>query len=147
MTEKTADGWDILEPRNLIVIGDGKGQKLECGGLLIAIMADPKYKEKVRYLLVFKDGDEYELAGNAALSQRISSTDVGKLIKVKFEGWDTGGGNKTKKIAVISQSREITTDEQKKMFPRWHDFEHGAPPPPERAEQAETSDDDDNIKF
>lgn len=150
MTEKTADGWDVLEPRNLIVMGDGKGQKLQCGGLLIAIMADPKYKEKVRYLLVFKSGDEYELAGNAALSQRISSSDIGRLIKVTFEGWDTGGGNKTKKIHVVSQPREITTDEQKKWFPRWQDFAGEASRAPERAEPADTTAaaaDDDDMKF
>lgn len=117
------DQFDELEPRSLIVIGDQKGQVKACGGLLIDIMRDPKYKDKVRYLLVFKDGEEYELAGNAALSQRISAKQIGCIIKVWFEGWDSSGGNRSKVIKVRSCKRENTSDELKEMFPRWHDFD------------------------
>lgn len=144
MTETDKDGFEILEPRNLVVLGDQKGQVKACGGLLIAITQDPKYKDKVRYLLVFKDGDEYELAGNAALSQRISSQQIGCITKFKFAGWSTGSGNKAKIIEVRSLPRENTSDELKKMFPRWHDFEDGAPP---QAQPTGAADDDDDVGF
>lgn len=117
------DQFDELEPRSLIVIGDQKGQVKACGGLLIDIMRDPKYKDKVRYLLVFKNGEEYELAGNAALSQRISAKQIGCLVKIRFEGWDSSGGNRSKVIKVQSLKRENTSEELKAMFPRWEDFE------------------------
>lgn len=117
------DQFDELDPRTLLVIGDQKGQVKACGGLLIDIMRDPKYKDKVRYLLVFKDGEEYELAGNAALSQRISTKQIGCIIKVRFEGWDSSGGNRSKKIKVEALKRENTSDGLKEMFPRWHDFD------------------------
>lgn len=117
------DQFEDLDPRSLIVIGDQKGQVKACGGLLIDIMRDPKYKDKVRYLLVFKDGEEYELAGNAALSQRISAKQIGCIIKVRFVGWDSSGGNKSKDIKVQALARENTSDKLKEMFPRWHDFD------------------------
>lgn len=144
MTETDKDGFEILEPRNLIVLGDAKGQVKACGGLLIDITRDPKYSDKVRYLLVFKDGDEYELAGNAALSQRISAAHIGCIVKFRFGGWSTGGGNKAKLIEVRSLPRDKTSDELKAMFPRWNDFADGATPPaggePPAAEKEEEED-------
>ncbi len=119
----STDEFDELEPRTLMVIGDQKGQVKAIGGLLIDIMRDPKYHDKVRYLMVFKDGEEYELAGNAALSQRISAKQIGCIIKVRFESWDSSGGNRSKVIKVQSLARENTSDELKAMFPRWHDFD------------------------
>ena len=120
------DSFEKLEPANLIVIGDGKNQSKAFGGLLLDITPDEKYPDKLRYLCVGRDGEEYEIAGNAALSRRIKRSHIGCLIKLKFMGKERVGNNTFKVIEVSAQPRSRTTDDQKERFPRWHDFEDAA---------------------
>lgn len=117
------DGFEKVEPPNLIVIGGAAKQTKAFGGLLIDIVPDEQYPKKMRYIAVGRDGIEYEIAGNAALSRRIKRSHIGCLIKLTFEGIRQAGSNKFKVIAVLAQPRSRTTDEQKVMFPRWHDFD------------------------
>lgn len=117
------DGFEPLEPANLIVLGDKQKQTRAFGGLLIDIVKDEQYPEKMRYLCVGRDGEEYEVAGNAALARRIKPSHVGCLIKLEFKGWQRAGNNSYKILEVQAQPRSRTTDEQKAKFPRWHDFE------------------------
>ena len=120
-----SDGFDKLEPANLIVIGDGKKQTRRFGGLLIDIIPDDQYPDKVRYVVIGRDEKEYEIAGNAALGKRIRRSHIGCLMKVEFLGRERGSRNEYKLIEVKVQPRDRTTDGQKKTFPRWHDFEEG----------------------
>jgi hypothetical protein len=119
----TDDGFEKLEPANLIVLGDGTKQTKKFGGLLLDIVQDDQYKDKVRYLCVGRDGKEYEVAGNAALSRRIKRSHIGCLIKLTFTGKERGPQGTYKVIEVQAQPRSRTTDAQKERFPRWHDFE------------------------
>lgn len=136
------DGFERLEPANLVVLGNKKGQSKHFGGLLLDIVPDEQYPDKVRYLCVGVDGEEYEVTGNAALSRRIKRTHIGCLIKFIFEGMQRGAkGNQFKKIEVLCQPREKTTERQKDMFPRWYDFEGGSPTP------KQPSSPDDEIPF
>lgn len=121
-SDSRGGGFRELEPANLVVIGDKKGQVPQFGGLLIDIVQDSKYQHKVRYVCVGTDGEEYEVTGNAALSRRISEKNVGQLIKIFFDGYGSSSEGKFKKIKVYNQERHETTEEQKKIFPRWHDF-------------------------
>ncbi len=123
-TEGAGDGgFDKLEPANLVILGDRKGQSKKFGGLLIDIIPDDQYPDKVRYVCVGVDGTDYEVAGNAALSKRIKKGHIGCLIKFVFEGREKGQRNEFKKIEVFVQPRDRTTDKQKELFPAWHDFD------------------------
>jgi hypothetical protein len=122
------------------VIGDGPKQTQRFGGLLIDIVADDKYPEKQRYVVIGRDEKEYEIAGNAALAKRIRRSHIGCLMKVQFMGRERGATNEYKLIEVKVQPRDRTTEEQKKIFPRWHEFEKkedGTAPAAASAEGAE----------
>ena len=127
MAEQQQDGFETIEPANLVVIGDGKKQSPGFGGLLIDIVQDDQYEDKVRYVCVGKDEKDYEIAGNAALAKRIRRSHIGCLIKIKFMGRERGSKNLYKLIEVRVQPRDQTTEEQKKIFPRWFEFENDAP--------------------
>lgn len=116
-------GFEVLEPANLVILGDKKGQSKAFGGLLVDIVADDKYPDKKRYVCVGVDGNEYEITGNAALTRRVKREHIGCLVKFIYEGMARGSGNEYKEIQVLAQPRSKTTDEQKKKFPRWFDFE------------------------
>lgn len=133
------DGFEPLEPANLIVLGDKKKQSRAFGGLLIDIVKDEQYPEKVRYLCVGRDGEEYEVAGNAALARRIKKSHIGCLIKLEFKGWQRAGNNSYKILEVQAQPRSRTTEAQIAKFPRWNDFAEGAEGEPATAETAETA--------
>lgn len=144
------DSFEKLEPANLIVIGDGSKQSKAFGGLLLDIVPDEKYPDKLRYLMVGKDGEEYEIAGNAALARRIKRSHIGCLIKLKYIGRERVGNNTFKVIDVLAQPRSRTTDEQKEKFPRWHDFDASANDETfdavdESKEPAGAADDDDAL--
>ena len=146
--QQQTDGFETIEPANLVVIGDGKKQSKEFGGLLVDIVEDEQYPEKVRYVCVGKDEKDYEIAGNAALSKRIRRSHIGCLIKIKFMGRERGAKNEYKLIEVRVQPRDQITDKQKKLFPRWFDFEskeqaqgQSSGPAPEKAEGDEAASD------
>lgn len=115
--------FERLEPANLVILGEKKGQSKAFGGLLVGIVPDEKYPDKVRYQCIGKDGEEYEVTGNAALSRRIKHTHIGCLIKFIYRGMQRGSSNEYKEIEVLVQPRAKTTDAQKEMFPSWFDFE------------------------
>lgn len=115
-------GFEVLEPANLVVLGDKKGQSKAFGGLLVDIIADDKYPDKKRYVCVGVDGNEYEITGNAALTRRVKREHIGCLVKFIYKGMARGSGNEYKEIEVLAQPRNRTTDEQKKKFPRWAEF-------------------------
>lgn len=117
------DSFEKLEPANLVILGDKRGQSKAFGGLLTGITPDEKYPDKVRYLCIGVDGEEYEVTGNAALSRRIKHTHIGCLIKFHFRGMQRGASNQYKEIEVLVQPRAKTTEKQKEMFPAWYDFE------------------------
>ncbi|KKL20290.1 hypothetical protein LCGC14_2456950 [marine sediment metagenome] len=141
MAEQKEDGFETIEPANLIVIGDGKKQSKAFGGLLVDIVQDDQYEDKVRYCCVGKDEKDYEIAGNAALAKRIRRSHIGCLIKIKFMGRERGTKNEYKLIEVRAQPRDCTTEEQKKMFPRWFEFEKGAPTAEKKADAKPAADD------
>lgn len=128
-----SDSFDKLEPANLVVIGDGKNQTRKFGGLLVDIIPDDQYPDKVRYVVIGRDQKEYEIAGNAALGKRIRRSHIGCLMKVMFLGRERGSRNEYKLIEVRVQPRDRTTEQQKKIFPRWHDFEEGGQTSPGEA--------------
>jgi len=138
------DGFQPLEPANLIVLGDKKKQSKAFGGLLIDIVQDEQYKAKVRYLCVGRDGKEYEIAGNAALARRIKRSHIGCLVKLVFKGWERGPNGTYKILEVLAQPRSRTTDEQKEMFPRWHDFDAKEPTEPAIDEEKGDDQEPDN---
>ena len=116
------DPFEVREPANLLVIGEGKGQVDHFGALLVGIIADEQYPEKVRYQCIGSDQKEYEVAGNAALSKRIKRTDIGCIIKFHFLGMVQGQRNKYKNIEVAICPRHKTPEGLIERFPRWHDF-------------------------
>ena len=116
------DGFEKLEPANLVVIGDGPKQSKRFGGLLMDIVDDDVYPEKKRYIVIGRDGKDYEIAGNAALSKRLKRSHIGCLMKVEFKGRERGATNEYKVIEVVVQPRDRTTEAQKETFPAWHNF-------------------------
>lgn len=149
--QKPEDGFETIEPANLVVIGDGKKQTKAFGGLLVDIVQDDQYEDKVRYCCIGVDEKDYEIAGNAALAKRIRRSHIGCLIKIKFLGRERGTTNEYKLIEVRVQPRDRTTEDQKKLFPRWYDFEPkaGAEPGtvPAPAEGGGDKAADDALKF
>ncbi len=138
------DGFQPIEPANLIVLGDKKKQSKAFGGLLIDIVQDEQYKAKQRYLCVGRDGKEYEIAGNASLARRIKRTHIGCLVKLVFKGWERGPNGNYKVLEVLAQPRSRTTDEQKAMFPRWAEFEKQDATDPEAGLEAAPADEEEN---
>lgn len=150
MAEQQEDGFETIEPANLVVIGDGKKQVKAFGGLLLDIVQDDQYEDKVRYVCVGRDEKDYEIAGNAALAKRIRRSHIGCLIKIRFLGKERGAKNEYKLIEVRVQPRDQTTDAQKKLFPRWFEFEKGAPTAETKAgaeSAADDATDDDATDF
>ncbi len=138
--DSQSGGFEVLEPANLVVLGDKKGQSKAFGGLLIGIVDDEKYSNKVRYVCVGVDGKEYEITGNAALSRRVKHEHIGCLVKFIFKGMARGSGNEYKEIDVLAQPRSKTTEEQKKKFPRWIEFETPNDKPQQQPDAASVED-------
>lgn len=98
---------------NLVVLGDGEGQKKKVGGLLIGTPADRGYPDKVNYELVQRDGEVHLLSGSASLARQIGVGDIGKFIKCEFAGWGKSANGKFKAIDVFVFDGEPTEDMKK----------------------------------
>lgn len=111
-------GWQKREVSgNLVVLGDAEGHVKSAGGLLASVTRDQRYPDNRRYELVQKDGTSKSIAGSASINSQIGVDDVGKFVKLAFEGWGDSPNGKFKKIDVQVWTDE-PTDEMKK-WPRW----------------------------
>lgn len=140
-------GWQKREvSANLVVIGDAEGNARKAGGLLVAVTKDPRYPDNRRYELVQKDGTSKSVAGSASINSQLGVDDVGKFVKLEFEGWGSSGNGKFKKITVEVHDGESPSPEMK-AWPRYSEF-HGAGKAtpaagdPEPVEPPEDEDDD-----
>ncbi len=134
--------WEKREPvTNLVILGDGEGQKKKIGGLLVGIEADRGYPDKNNYLIVTQDGETHTLSGSASLARQIGANDVGKFIKCEFTGWGKSANGKFKAIEVFVFSGE--PDEKMKAWPRFAEFAGKAgKKAPTKAEPARNADDE-----
>lgn len=116
-------GWSKREvDTNLVILGDAEGNVRKVGGLLASVKADHRYPDNKRYELVQQDGTSKSLAGSAAINSQLGPEDVGKFIKLTFDGWGAGGNGKFKKITVEVFEGDVTPDMAK--WPRYGEF-HG----------------------
>lgn len=102
---------------NLVVLGDGEGQKKKVGGLLIGTPADRGYPDKVNYELVQQSGEVLLLSGSASLARQIGVGDIGKFIKCEFAGWGKSANGKFKAVDVNVWDGE--PNEQMKAWPMY----------------------------
>lgn len=143
------DGWQKRDSSNLIVIGDGEGQARKVGGLLASIAPDPRYPDNRRYELVQQDGTSKIVAGTTVVNNQIGIHDIGKFIKLSFEGWGSGGNGKFKNIDV--QVFEGAPTDDMKKWPRFAEL-HGrkasvAAPLDETPTPLGEESDDDSLPF
>lgn len=111
-------GWNKREvDTNLVILGDAEGHVKSASGLIASIRPDQRYPDNRRYELVQKDGTSKSVAGSASINTQLGVGDVGKFVKLTFNGWGTGGNGKFKKVDVEVYEGE-PTDEMKK-WPRW----------------------------
>lgn len=144
--------WSKREPvTNLVVLGDGDGDKKKVGGLLIGCPKDRMYPEKTNYELVQQDGEVITLSGSASLRNQLGESDVGKFVKMEFTGWGKSANGKYKAIDVNVFEGEVT-DPKMKAWPRYAEFQkNGKKPATQKdAEQefdAEPVEDADDLPF
>lgn len=105
---------------NLVILGDGEGNKKKVGGLLIGMPADSGYPDKRNYEIVQQDGEVIILSGSASLARQIHEADIGKFIKCEFTGWGKSPNGKFKAIDVNVWEDEPT--DQMKKWPRYAEF-------------------------
>ncbi len=136
---------------NLVILGDGEGQKKKVGGLLIGLPRDLGY-DKANYELVQKDGEVITLSGSASLARQINERDIGKFIKCEFAGWGKSANGKFKAIDVNVWEGEPNDDMKK--WPRFAEFQTRAktnvpPKPPADDEDfpPPLEDDEDDLPF
>lgn len=116
--------WTKREPvTNLVVLGDGDGDKKKVGGLLVGCPRDRMYPDKTNYELVQQDGEVQVLSGSASLRNQIGEADIGKFIKCEFTGWGKSANGKYKAIEVNIWEGPPT--DVMKAWPRFAEFQNG----------------------
>jgi hypothetical protein len=123
---------------NLVMLGDGEGQRKKIGGLLIGAPRDRMYPDKVNYELVQKDGEVLVLSGSASLARQLGEADIGKFVKCEFTGWGKSPNGKFKAIDVNVWEGEVTPE--MKQWPRYGEFNGGKPKPAAVAQVAPAGD-------
>lgn len=111
---------------NLVILGDGDGNKRKVGGLLIGMPQDSGYPDKTNYEIVQQDGETILLSGSASLARQIHESDIGKFIKCEFTGWGKSPNGKFKAIDVNVWEGEPTA--QMKAWPKYAEFQAAKAP-------------------
>lgn len=141
-------GWSKREvSANLVILGDAEGQVTKVGGLLAGVVPDPRYPDNRRYELVQKDATSKVVAGSASINSQLGPADVGKFVKLTFEGWGKSANGRFKEITVEVYEGEATGE--MKSWPRFAELQDGhrskkaasAVPDPEPPDEDETDDD------
>jgi hypothetical protein len=142
-------GWQKREVNaNLVIIGDGEGNVKSAAGLLAGVTKDPRYPDNRRYELVQKDGTSKSLAGSASINSQLGIDDVGKFVKLTFDGWGASGNGKFKKVDVQVYEGEVTPE--MKAWPRYAELHgNGAPKAQESLDErpASLDEEDDDLPF
>lgn len=128
---------------DLVILGDAEGQVAKAGGLLASVVPDPRYPDNRRYELVQQNGESRWVAGSAAINCQIGPADVGKFVKLVFNGWATGGRSRYKDIEVHVWEGELTP--QMKNWPRYAELQDGASY--ETADFSDIADEGDDLPF
>lgn len=133
-------GWHKREPASdLVILGDGEGQIERIGGLLVGVIPDPRYPDNRRYELVQQNGESRFVAGSASINSQMGPGDVGKFVKLTFQGWAKGSrGQRFKDIEVLVWEGEPNADMKK--WPRYGEFD-GTPMPSEAPIEDDYGDD------
>lgn len=148
-------GWSKREvSANLVILGDAEGQVRKVGGLLAAVTPDPRYPDNRRYELVQKDATSKIVAGSASVNSQLGPGDVGKFVKLSFEGWGKSANGRFKTITVEVYEGEASGE--MKSWPRFGELQDGHTPTrtapvaaqePPIPEQATGDDDLDSLPF
>jgi hypothetical protein len=141
-------GWTKREvDKDLVILGDGEGNVTRVSGLLASVTPDQRYPDNKRFALVQKDGSVKSVAGSAAINGQLYPSDVGKFVKLTFDGWGHSGNGKFKKINVEVYEGEATPEMQ--AWPRFKELQWKAaaaagskdePPPPDPSSAPDESD-------
>jgi hypothetical protein len=128
---------------NLVMLGDGEGQRKKIGGLLVGAPRDRMYPDKVNYELVQRDGEVLLLSGSASLARQLGEADIGKFVKCEFTGWGKSPNGKFKAIDVYVFEGDVTPE--MKQWPRYGESNGGKakPVPANNATADDFSDFDD----
>ena len=120
-------------------LGDAEGHVRKVGGRLVAIR-DGKYENRL-FVLEQEDGTVKTVAGNNMLEEQVRESDIGKFVKIEFDGWETAAksGNQYKKIYAYFWEGELS--ERMKAWGR------SPEPEPEPEPQPVPDDDDDDLPF
>ena len=100
--------WEKRETTEGVGIGDGENQRKEAGGLLAAIKTVEGHDSSfLVYEFVQQDGETLGVFGSASIDSRLGNVDIGKFIKLTFEGWGVSKNNrKFKQIDVAVWDEE-----------------------------------------
>jgi len=125
-------GWTRRDgASNLVVLGDGEGQVTKVQGLLANITPDPRFPDNKRFAVVQRDGTEVTVAGSAAINSAVGLQDVGKFLRLEFEGWQKGRNGQFKAIKVEVYDGEAT--DTMRQWPRWAELNSKEPRKQSRA--------------
>jgi hypothetical protein len=112
---------------NLVILGEGEGDRKKVSGLLVGCPHDRMYPDKINYELVQRDGEVLVLSGSASLARQLGAADIGKFVKCEFQGWGRSANGKFKAIDVNIWEGEPTPEMM--AWPRWADVNPTAQKP------------------
>lgn len=88
-------------------LGDAEGHVKKAGGRLVAIR-DGKYDNRL-FVLEQEDASVLTVAGNTMMEEQIQNSDIGKFVKMEFDGWgESKSGNRYKEIYVYFWDGELS---------------------------------------
>lgn len=105
---------------NLVVLGDAEGNAKGAAGLLASVTKDPRYPDNRRYEIVQQNGESKSVAGSASINSQLGVDDVGKFVKLTFQGWGSSGNGKYKIIDVEVWDGDVKPE--MKAWPRYAEF-------------------------
>jgi hypothetical protein len=88
-------------------LGDAEGHVKRALGRLVATR-DGKYDNRL-FVLEQEDGSVITVAGNNMLEEQVHENDIGKFVRMEFDGWATAekSGNQYKKIYAYFWEGEL----------------------------------------
>lgn len=143
---------DKEDNENLVVLGDAEGHVRQVAGALLDISTDRRWK-KNRYILQQKNGEVVQVAGCAALDNRIGEEHLGCVIKLKFNGWANSPNGKFKDIVVGVWENDQSgdprdfTDEILGMFPALKTYTPKKPTAKTDSGPAADDEEEDDLPF
>ena len=112
----TSSGTEWIERRGsgaILVMGDEPGQLQEVEGVLRARRPSERYQGQYLYEIEKADGEHVTVAGTGAINARLIEHDVGKLVKLSFQGWGKSANGNFKDIRVlVGKPRQAAADVQ-----------------------------------